>query len=168
MRERSKLDDEVGLVIATDATVVAQMYEQLRRFAAVAAPVEFDPDDLVQDALERALRRGSLTSLVNPKAYLFRTILNSASNQRRGLGRARKAMTRMAERDGAQPSYPSDVSELLRVPARQRAMLFLREVEGFTYAEIAELLGSSEQAVRKASQRARTRLKADLQEDDQR
>ncbi len=168
MRERSPLDDEIEMELATDASVVAELYGPLRRFAAVTAPVESDPDDLVQDALERALRRGPLSSLENPRAYLFRTILNGASNQRRGSGRARRALNRLAEPDGALPSYPSDVSELLRIPARQRAMLFLREVEGFTYPEIAVLLGISEASVRKASQRARAQLRIDLREGDQR
>jgi RNA polymerase sigma factor (sigma-70 family) len=148
-----------------DAAILAELYPQLRRFAAVVAPNEVDPDDLVQDGLERTLRRHSLSSLDDAKAYLFRVMLNLASNERRGLIRARRAVSRLRIDDTPLPSYPSDVAELLRLPPRQRAMLFLHEVEGFTYREIASLLGMSEDAVAKASQRARGQLSIELREE---
>jgi len=40
-----------------DKTVFGDLYPQLRRFAAVVSPMEVDPHDLVQDALERTLHR---------------------------------------------------------------------------------------------------------------
>lgn len=157
--ENSKQD------VSADGAIFAELYPQLRRFAAVVAPREVDPDDLVQDALERTLRRHSLSSLANAKAYLFRVILNLASNERRGLMRARRAFSRLSSEDTAEPTYPSDLAELLRLPSAQRAMLYLREVQGFTYREIASLLDMSEEAVAKASRRARARLSDELRED---
>jgi RNA polymerase sigma factor (sigma-70 family) len=152
-------------VVPTDSRVFAEVYPQLRRFAAVVGPSESDPDDLVQDALERTLRIHSLTSLDNPRAYLSRVILNLASNQRRGFARAKSATARLQLDEATTPAYPSDIAELMRLPAQQRAILFLAEVEGFTQAEIAAQLEMTEAAVSKASQRARRKLSAELREE---
>ena len=43
-----------------ESRIFADLYPSLRRFAAVVGSVDIDPDDLVQDALVRALRRGPL------------------------------------------------------------------------------------------------------------
>jgi len=133
----------------------------LRRFAAVVGPPDVDPDDLVQEAFLRVLRHGSLASLEAPLAYCRRTVLNLASNQRRRLGRHRRAVARLSESDVDQvtANYPSDLADLFALSPDDRAVLYLADVEGYTFREIADMLGRSEAFARQRASRARRRLK---------
>ena len=76
----------------TDDEIFRALYPQLRRFAAVVAPIEEEPDDLLQDALVETLRRHRLADLASPQAYLRRTMVNLASNHRRRLAARRRAL----------------------------------------------------------------------------
>ena len=71
------------------------MYPRLRALAAVVGPVEEEPDDLVQEAVEKVLRRQGISDIIDPEAYLRRSIVNLASNRRRSLGRLRRARRRL-------------------------------------------------------------------------
>ncbi|MGD2103337.1 MAG: sigma factor, partial [Acidimicrobiia bacterium] len=83
--------------------LIRQLYPALRRIAAVAGPVDVEPDDLVQEALVRTLGSRGLAELDNPLAYLRRVIVNLASNQRRSAGRRRKALQRLRVDEGHLP-----------------------------------------------------------------
>jgi RNA polymerase sigma-70 factor (ECF subfamily) len=160
----------VGVVevdaVDTDDVLFERLYPGLRRFAAVAAPVGTDPDDLVQEAVARTLRRHQLTDLEDASAYLRRAIVNLAANQRRGLARWRVAAGRLVRsEEGAMPEYSSDLTDLLRLAPEARALLFLVEVEGHSYAEAAEALGIGEEAARARALRARRKLRIDLEDE---
>lgn len=146
-----------------EGRLFAQLYGSLRRFAAVVGPVDLDPDDLLQEAVTRVLRRSLLTDLDDPGAYLRKTMLNLASNQRRHLARRRQALIRLTETAGPVGDvYPSDLSDLQGLSPEERAVLYLSEVEGYRYAEIGEMLACSEAAARKRALRARRRLHSEL------
>lgn len=140
--------------------IVENLYPSLRRFAAVVAPSDLEPDDLLQEALVSVLRSRSLSSLDRPAAYLRKTILNAAHAHSRARGRWRRAMTTYTASASVStsPGYPSDLDELLRLPPRERAALYLHEVEGYRFSEIGSMIGCSEGAARKASSRGRKYL----------
>jgi RNA polymerase sigma-70 factor (ECF subfamily) len=135
------------------------LYPGLRRFAAAVGRLEVDPDDLVQDALVRVLRRGTLSELDDPLAYLRRTIVNLAADRRRGFGRLRRALTRVDRRDGAASEYPSDLSDLMALPPEVRAVLWLVDVEGRSFDEVAAAIGCSVTAARSRASRGRRQLR---------
>lgn len=141
--------------------ILDDLYPALRRFAAVAAPADLEPDDLVQEALVKVLRRRSLSDLDHPSAYLRKTMVNLAASHYRRRGAERRALRRAATSHDLQtdPAYPSDVADLGELPPMQRAALYLAEVEGYRYDEIGQMLGCSRAAARKNASRGRERLR---------
>jgi len=150
---------------SADRDLVGDLYPCLRRFASVVCPVEDDPNDLVQEALLRTLSKGPLDDLEDAGAYLRRAIFNLASSRRRSLARQRKALARMGPPPVERPVYSWDVEELLAVPPKARAILYLRIIEGRPFEEIADLLGCSQVSARAAASRARRRLRSLLTEE---
>jgi RNA polymerase sigma-70 factor (ECF subfamily) len=140
--------------------IVDELYPKLHRFATVAAPFDVDADDLLQEALVKVLRKHALSELDNPCAYLQRTMLNLAASHSRRMGRQRRAIRRYASAlpEAADPVYPSDLAELNRLSPKDRAVLYLHDVEGFRFSEISELLGCTEASAKMGASRARRRL----------
>jgi DNA-directed RNA polymerase specialized sigma24 family protein len=148
-----------------DEALIRELYPMLRRFAGVVRPPEIEPDDLLQEALYQVLRRGRLSDVPYPAAYLRRTMANLASNHRRSFGRRRRALSRLGDGEPSAPSYPSDVTDLMMLPPRSRAVLYMRAVEQRPVPDIAEELGCTEAAVRGIELRARRSLRLALSEE---
>jgi RNA polymerase sigma-70 factor (ECF subfamily) len=144
--------------------LIADLYPSLRRFASVVCPLEEDPNDLVQDALERTLRRGRLSRLDHPAAYLKRAVFNLAVSSRRHHTTRRGVLERLRP-ESTPPTYSWDVEELFCVSAKARAVLYLNIIEGRPFAEIGELLGCSDASARAVASRARRRLRRLLSEE---
>jgi RNA polymerase sigma-70 factor (ECF subfamily) len=151
-------------VSAADRLLMEELYPMLHRFAAATAPWDVEADDLLQDALTRVIARGPLSSLDHPAAYLRKTMTNLAMNHYRHGGVRRRAMARVVASDAtlASDSYPSDLADLAALPPRTRAILYLAEVDGYTYDEIGTLVGCSATAARMAAMRGRRSLKVSI------
>lgn len=143
-----------------DARWFADAYPALRRLAAVVAPSDLDPDDLLQDALVRVLRRGSLQDLDAPMAYLRRTMVNLAANHRRSKGRERRATGRLTVVSATTNRYPSDLADLEGLAPPDRAVLYLADVERVAGDELAAALGCGASTARSRLARARRRFRA--------
>jgi RNA polymerase sigma factor (sigma-70 family) len=137
------------------------LYEPLRRFAAVMGRWDVDPDDLVQDAYAKVLRR-SQAEIRDLGPYLRKTIANLAADGRRRERRAESTRQRLSVAVSSRDDYPSDLDDLLRLPPRVRALLYLVEVEQRPIAAAADIVGMSGANARVALMRARRRLRSEL------
>ena len=144
---------------SADRYGLAGLYPSLRRFAAVVSSSDGDPDDLVQAAVERLLRRSIDVS--DPGAYLRRTMVRLESNRRRGLGRFRQAVTRLWA-STHHDHYPSDLSVLDLLAPLDRSIVFLIDVEGWPSKTVGAQLGLTDAAVRTRATRARAEMRRHL------
>jgi RNA polymerase sigma-70 factor, ECF subfamily len=155
----------------SDGALFAAVYPRLRRFAAAVRPAGIDADDLVQEAVTRALAIRPLGDLDDPLSYLRAAVLRVALNDRRSKRRSDARAVAMGAPDTSRTDdYPSDLADLWGVAPSARAVLFLTVVEGGSYREAAETIGCSEDAARQMALRARRTLRvtvvAELQTGD--
>jgi len=150
--------------IARDGEIFASLYPSLRRYAAIIGSRSDNPDDLVQEAVARTLTTKSLAQLSSPGAYLRRTISNLVINGARS-DTARRSRSHMVLGDGEwRDSYPSDLDVLERLDPIERGAVYLADVEGRSFGEVAEILGCSPVAARLRASRGRRRLRESIQE----
>ncbi len=144
-----------------DALAIEEMYPALRRFAAVVAPYDVEPDDVLHDALLRVLSRRTLAHLRNPPAYLKRAMINVVidAGRTKKRGRRRNEALKGLMTVETEDVYPSDLDILRKLTPRSRAVLYMVEVEGYTYAEVGQLLSCTETAARMRAMRARRQLR---------
>jgi DNA-directed RNA polymerase specialized sigma24 family protein len=145
---------EASRSVANDGELFAGMYAGLLRFAAAVRPVGIDPEDLVQEALARALAIRPLSELDEPATYLRTAMVHIASNLQRGRRRSNVRLARVDIKSDTVDGYPSDLADLLRVAPRARAILYLTVIEGEQYRTAAALVGCSEAAARAIASRA--------------
>ena len=124
---------------------------RLRRYARSLLRDRDAADDLVQDSLERALSRmESWTSGDSPRRWLFTIMHHIFVDQLRRSKRHVQAVTMMPETIDAlaAPAQQIDkiasvevLSALQQIAPERRAALTLVAVEGFSYADAANVLG---------------------------
>lgn len=132
-----------------------------------------DAADALQDAFTGLYARlcdGG--SIEHPRAYLFAAARHAGLRRLEEAERARPVeavpeAVAGAEADGERAALIADVRADVRaaegaLPARHREILALREVEELPYAEIAALMGLSENAAAQLAWRARAALRAGL------
>ena len=138
---------------------------ELRAYARSLAKNPHDSEDLVQDAIERALRSENCPVLVQDlRPWMFRVIRNLH------LDELRKRRVRM-EYSTAQKRLSSDLMQAgdhaegvaLRMtfetlPAQMREVLFLVDVMGMKYAEAAAIMDVPHGTVMSRVSRARRTL----------
>ena len=153
---------------AIDARTFAELYPALRQFAAAVSPAHVDPDDLVQDALARVLRRPATAAPIEtPAAYLRQAVLNAERSSRRSAVRRRAIDPILAAEEASTPVYPSDLALLDALDPDDRALLYLTAVERWTFAEVGAVLNKPEASLRVRASRLRKTLRDQLTNDAQ-
>lgn len=131
-----------------------------------------DAEDVVQESFLRALERfGSLEPGRPFAPWMYRIVVNGALNYRRARSvRRTEEIPEDARADGTAPDGAAEQAELRRrlreataaLPERQRTIVQLADLEGFTSAEVAEILGLSDGTVRWHLHQARRTLRQAL------
>ena len=133
-------------------TLVDQHRVDLYRFC-VASAGPNAADDVFQEAWIAALRAyPKLRRADNLRAWLFRIAQNKAIDEHRSRKRRPVPVERVPEPPPARndaDGEPELWAAVRALPAKQRTAVFCRAVLGMPYAELAELLDSSEEAARR-------------------
>ena len=150
---------------------VAARLTALVRYAAVLAGDRDLAQDVVQDALVKVHARWARVQ--EPEAFVRRMIVREYLSWRRRvlrrravLGAVREPQAFVDDHAAASVERADLVRRLSLLPPRQRAVVVLRYYEGLSTAEIADLLGCTEGAVRTFHSRAMSNLRhsqADLE-----
>lgn len=134
-------------------------YDHLFRFAYYRTHSVETARDLVQDLFVRVWnKRKNLDSKKSIKSYLYRSLTNIIINLSNLQSSKNTSYSNLGEEESiektdidTQIDLKSAVNEL---PEKQKTVFLLSRVEGFKYAEIAEILNISEKAVEKRMSKA--------------
>lgn len=148
-----------------------QHIQALRRYANVLVGNHADADDLVQEALKRALTYLERDRQIdNLRAYLF-TILHNARND--ALKKQMRSGTQVPVEDQAlvsEAASPADrvacnevIQAMQQLSEEHRQVLLLVGVEGMSYRETAEILDTPIGTVMSRLNRARAALREVLE-----
>jgi RNA polymerase sigma factor (sigma-70 family) len=121
-----------------------------------------DADDCFQETWISALRAyPKLRRADNLRAWLFRIAQNKAIDLHRARGRRAVPVAAVPERPAprAPDGQPELWAALQELPPKQRTAVFCRIVLGMPYAELADLLDSTEEAARRNVFEGLTRLR---------
>ena len=150
---------------------VAARGPALLRLAYVLTGNATDAEDVVQDALSRALPRWSRISTVeDPNAYVRRMVVNAHVSRWRKVRRREVPVEVVRDRPVPTGVAAEDRDRLWRacraLPPDQRTAVVLRFYEDLDYAEIAALTGVREGSVRSRVSRGIAAMRHELGEDD--
>ena len=169
--------------------LIAQYHQPIYSVIARSLQDPADASDITQEVFIKVFRSiRSFHGEASLRTWIYRIALHEASNQRRWWSRhKRQEITieapcggRDADCDGESPSIASTLADqndspfdhaahaetrarveaaLRQVPEAFRTAVILREIEGFTYEEIAEILGVNLGTVKSRLTRGRAALR---------
>ncbi|REJ80520.1 MAG: RNA polymerase sigma factor [Bacteroidetes bacterium] len=142
---------------------VDQHADALYRFILKNIKDEDDARDIVQDAFEKMWKNIEMIEGTKSKSYLFTTAYHTMID----FIRKRKRIsdyTEVTEESLFHTEQYSDLKQVLNnalnlLPDSQKAVITLRDYEGYSYEEIAEITGLSLSQVKVYIYRARVFLK---------
>lgn len=160
---------------ATDLAALVETYSGLLfRVAHSVLRSRTEAEDVVQDAFVRVLEhKAQLADVRDMRVWLVRIAWNLALDRKRraapsqfdaGFAESLAARTVAVDQALAEAGEMRLVlQEIDRLPKAERAVLLLSAIDELQTAQIADVLGKSESAVRALLFRARTRLRQRLQ-----
>lgn len=144
-----------------DAEIYRKYSDDLVRFASgLVGPS--GAEDVVANAVLRAISSAQWKAVDNQRAYLYRSVLNEARSQHRSTQRrlAREITAQQRHDTNDQPVDLDVLVALRKISERQRAVIHLSYWEDLTTSDIASLLGLSVRTIERELTLARRRLEA--------
>jgi RNA polymerase sigma-70 factor, ECF subfamily len=147
--------------------LLAELRPKLHRYCARMTGSVIDGEDVLQDALVKAVRaRAGAGEIAQPERWLFRIAHNAALDF---LRRRARADARQADEDPEMIVDPNEehpdpellttsLRTFMRLPRVQRSSVILMDVLGYSLNEIGAIMDASVPAVKSALHRGRTRL----------
>ena len=138
--------------------------DSLYRFVLKNLKDEHMSSDIIQDTFEKLWMKLEEVSSQKVRSYLYTSAYHTMIDyirKEKKLVHADQASFEQATQEG----HYSDLGEILdrailNLPADQKAVLMLRDYEGYAYKEIAEITGLNEAQVKVYIYRARVYLKS--------
>jgi RNA polymerase sigma-70 factor (ECF subfamily) len=147
--------------------LLGEIRPRLHRYCARMTGSTIDGEDVLHEAIVKALEAFAETGpIANPEGWIFRIAHNAALDFLRRRGRANEA----SDEDLAMLIDPADVARdreiaaaslhtFMRLPAVQRSSVILKDVLGYSLADIGDVTGATVPAVKAALHRGRARLR---------
>jgi RNA polymerase sigma-70 factor (ECF subfamily) len=148
--------------------LMSRMRPRLHRYCARMIGSAIDGEDVVQEALAKAIEaQAQFSSLTHPESWLFRIAHNTALDTLRQRSRATARSAEADLHEIADPGASADtltttdasLAALMQLPGSQRSCVVLMDVLEHSLAETAEILGVSVASVKAALHRGRSHLK---------
>jgi len=146
-------------------TLVQEIRPELHQYCARMIGSVIDAEDVVQEALAKAYASLPTTAVANLRGWLFRIAHNKAIDH---LRRSHLQVMEYLDEDAllAEVAMPLEEQELvagalslfLKLPPKQRSCVILKDVLGYSLAEISELLDVSVADIKSSLHRGRSRL----------
>ena len=141
-----------------------RLHRQLHRLAEITSRNREDAADALQDAMLSAHRNASrFRHDASVSSWLYRIVVNACLDR---LRRNKSHLTTTLEDDAYPVGDPTPGVDttlvieraLMRLPVEQRAAVVAVDMQGFSVAETAQLLGVAEGTVKSRCSRARAKL----------
>lgn len=142
---------------------VEKFADAIYRFVLKNLKDEDKAKDIIQDTFEKLWMKINTVSFEKSKSYLFTTAYHTMID----LLRKEKKMTILSDEHSATLGHVkqySDLNEILHqainnLPESQKAVILLRDYEGYSYEEISDITGLNEAQVKVYIYRGRMFLK---------
>ena len=147
--------------------LVRQYAPSVYRLAYARTGSRADAEDVMQEVFLRLIKaKPAFDSEAHAKAWLLRVAANCASDLFRLPWRKREGPLEEDLPAPEEPERGSVTEAVLTLPARYRVPIHLYYYEGYSVAEIANMIGKSQGTVKSRLYRARELLRAKLEEEE--
>lgn len=126
---------------------------------------EHDVQDVIQDTFCRYLeKKPEFHDEEHEKAWLIKVATNICRDMMRFKIRHPKISIDEVENSLTMPEQKETLRELLELPVKQKTVIYLHYVEGYQIKEIANILGTTEGAVKMRLKRGKEQMRTTWKE----